>query len=54
MNNTPADTPSLSSSDLRRIVYSRFAIALVVLPLFFFVPAGTCATGRPGSTWPSC
>ena len=41
MNNTPADAPSLSSSDLRRIVYSRFAIALVVLPLFFFVPAGT-------------
>ena len=41
MNNTPADTPSLSSSDLRRMVYSRFAIALVVLPLFFFLPAGT-------------
>ena len=41
MNNTPADTPSLSSSDLRRMVYSRFAVALVVLPLLFFVPAGT-------------
>jgi protein-S-isoprenylcysteine O-methyltransferase Ste14 len=41
MNNTPADVPPLSSSELRRIVYSRFAIAVVVLPLFFFVPAGT-------------
>ena len=41
MNNTPADAPSISTSELRRIVYSRFAIALVVLPLFFFVPAGT-------------
>jgi protein-S-isoprenylcysteine O-methyltransferase Ste14 len=41
MNNTPADTSSPSSSELRRIVYSRFAIALVVLPLFFFIPAGT-------------
>ena len=41
MNNTSTDTPSLSSSDLQRIVYSRFAIAVVVLPLFFFVPART-------------
>ena len=41
MNNTSADAPSISTSELRRIVYSRFAIALVVLPLFFFVPAGT-------------
>ena len=41
MNNTSADIPSLSSSDLRHMVYSRFAIALVVLPLLFFLPAGT-------------
>ena len=41
MNNMSTGTPSLSSSDLRRVVYSRFVIAVVVLPLFFFVPAGT-------------
>lgn len=41
MKDTPADTPPLSSGELRRIVYSRFAIACVVLPLIFFLPAGT-------------
>lgn len=41
MNNTLADTPSLSPSDLRRMVYTRLAAAFVLLPLLFFVPAGT-------------
>ena len=41
MNDTPVDAPSLSASDLRRMVYSRLAAALVLLPLLFFVPAGT-------------
>ena len=41
MNNTPVDAPSLSASDLRRMVYTRLAAALVLLPLLFFVPAGT-------------
>jgi len=41
MNNTPVDAPSLSTSDLRRMVYTRLAAALVLLPLFFFLPAGT-------------
>ena len=41
MNNTPADAPLLSFSDLRRMVYTRLAAALVLLPLLFFLPAGT-------------
>ena len=41
MNSTSADTPSLSSSDLRRMVYTRLAAAAVLLPLLFFLPAGT-------------
>ena len=41
MNNTLAGTSSLSTRELRRMVYARLAAAIVLLPLLFFVPAGT-------------
>ena len=41
MNDTLAGTPSLSTRELRRMVYPRLAAAFVLLPLLLFVPAGT-------------
>ncbi len=41
MTSTLSANPSMSQSELRRAVYARLVIALVALPLLFFLPAGT-------------
>lgn len=41
MSTTLTERPSLSQSELRRIVYTRLAFVVPVLGLVFFLPAGT-------------